>query len=200
MSPREDRDGAQPFGEAVGGDTLGERVRRLRTNARMSLRELASTAGVSASLLSQLERDQANPSIATLQRIAHSLHVSVFELLPEESVAADTVVVRPEDRRKIVIQDGELRYELLSPDTHRQMEVWMGRLGAGAEMGSEFSQHQSEEFILVLHGTMSFVLGGDTHELKEGSSIQYDGNIPHHITNAGDEELVFVSALTPPTL
>jgi transcriptional regulator with XRE-family HTH domain len=186
-----------------GGDlvaTLGTRVRRLRTDRRLSLRELASTSGVSASLLSELERDRANPSIATLQRIAHSLGVSVFALLPEDTTAPNATVVRPEQRRKLVIQDGELRYELLSPDTNRQMEVWMGRLGAGAEMGSESSSHQSEEFILVLRGRMSFTLGGQTHELEEGSSIQYHGAIPHRIENAGDRELVFLSALTPPTL
>lgn len=182
------------------GPTLGARVRRLRTDRRMSLRDLASSSGLSASLLSQLERDRANPSIMTLQRLAGGLGVSVFALLPDDPTEPAATVVRPESRRKLVIQDGELRYELLSPDTNHQMEIWIGRLGAGAEMGSEFSSHQSEEFILVMSGAMSFTLGGQVHELSAGSAIQYDGAVPHHIENAGTEELVFLSALTPPTL
>jgi transcriptional regulator with XRE-family HTH domain len=199
LSPR---DGSVELPSDAGdlGATLGARVRRLRTDRRLSLRELASTGRVSASLLSQLERNRANPSVATLQRIASSLGVSVFALLPDDRTVPSATVVRPENRRKLVIQDGELRYELLSPDTNHQMEVWMGRLGVRAEMGSEFSSHPSEEFIVVLRGRMSFSLGGQTHELGEGSSIQYDGVVPHRIENAGDQELVFLSALTPPTL
>jgi transcriptional regulator with XRE-family HTH domain len=178
---------------------MGVRLKRLRSERGLSLRDVAAASGVSASLLSQLERDLANPSISTLQRIAGSLHVSIFALLPEDGRPAATVV-RPDDRRKLAIQDGQLRYELLSPDTNRQMEVWMGRLEPGAEMGSETSSHASEEFILVLRGRMQIMLGGEVHLLEGGASIQYDGNIPHRITNAGGEELAFLSALTPPTL
>lgn len=191
-----------PKPRSAAGDeasSIGARLKRLRTERGLSLREVAAASGVSASLLSQLERDLANPSISTVQRIARSLHVSVFALLPEDDRPAATVV-RPDDRRKLVIQDGQLRYELLSPDTNRQMEVWMGRLEPGAEMGSETSSHASEEFILVLRGRMRIVLGGEIHLLEEGVSIQYDGNIPHRIINAGEEELAFLSALTPPTL
>jgi transcriptional regulator with XRE-family HTH domain len=179
--------------------SIGARLKHLRTERGLSLRDVAAAGGVSASLLSQLERDLANPSISTLQRIARSLHVSIFALLPEDGRAA-AAVVRPDDRRKLVIQDGQLHYELLSPDASRQMEVWMGRLGPGAEMGSDTSSHASEEFILVLGGRMEILLGGEIYLLEEGAAIQYDGNVPHRITNAGDEELSFLSALTPPTL
>jgi transcriptional regulator with XRE-family HTH domain len=181
-------------------ETLGERVRRLRAERDLSLRDLAAQSGVSASLLSQLEHDRANPSLSTLQRIAQSLHISMFTLLPDESNTPNASVVRPDSRRKLVIQDGQLRYELLSPDTNRKMEIWMGRLEPGAEMGTDMSSHASEEFILVIRGRMQLLLGDELHLLEEGSSIQYDGNIPHRITNTGNDELAFLSALTPPTL
>jgi transcriptional regulator with XRE-family HTH domain len=180
--------------------TLGARVRRLRAERELSLRDVAAQSGLSASLLSQLERDQANPSLQTLQRLALSMGVSIFALLPQDTLAPSATVVRPDNRRKLVIQDGQLRYELLSPDTNRIMEVWMGRLEPGAEMGPEFSTHPSEEFILVLHGRMTITIGDESHVLEEGCSIQYDGHIPHRIDNASDDELAFLSALTPPTL
>lgn len=195
MSPPERPEGGHPS-----ADTLGERVRRLRTERGMSLRDLAASSGVSASLLSQLERDRTNPSLATMQRIAQSLGTSLFTLLPDDAAQPAVAVVRPDKRRKLVIQQGELRYELLSPDTNRQMEVWMGRLEPGAEMGAELYSHASEEFVLVFRGKMQLYLGDGVFQLEEGDSIQYDGNTPHRITNLSDEELMFLSALTPPTL
>jgi transcriptional regulator with XRE-family HTH domain len=164
----------------------------------MTLRELAMESGLSASLLSQLERGIANPSVATLRRLTETLGVSIFSLL-EEPRETHTVV-RPDRRRRIVIQDGRLRYELLSPDTNGQMEVWMGYLAVGEEMGSEVSSHPSEEFIFVIKGRMEIHIGGEIYFLDEACSIQYDGRQPHRIVCAGDEDLMFLSALTPPTL
>src|SRR5712692_7781862 len=161
-----------PKPRSAAGDeasSIGARLKRLRTERGLSLRDVATASGVSASLLSQLERDLANPSISTLQRIAQSLHVSVFALLPENG-GPPAIVVRPGNRRKLVIQDGQLRYELLSPDANRQMEVWVGRLEPGAEMGSDPSSHHSEEFILVLRGRMELSLGDETHVLEEGAA------------------------------
>lgn len=187
MSPGEE---ARPFD--------GQRVRALRRERGLSLRGLAERSGLSPSLLSQIERGQSNPSVATLQRIAGSLEVSIFALLAQDGPG--NAVVRPDRRRKVVIQDGHLTYELLSPDTDRQMEVWMGRLAAGAQMGSETSSHPSEEFILVLKGRMEIQIAGEVYVLDPGCSIQYDGNLPHRIRSIGDSDLEFLSALTPPTL
>lgn len=195
MSPRA-RDAVR--GVAGSPTSLGARLRRLRSDRGWSLRELAAASGLSPGLLSQLERDLTNPSVTTLRRVAESLHVSIFALMPDDGPAL--TVVSPDSRRKLVIQDGELRYELLSPDTNRQMEVWMGRLATGAQMGTEASSHPSEEFILVLKGRMRITIGAENHVLEQGCSIQYDGNVPHRITNDGDEDLEFLSALTPPTL
>jgi transcriptional regulator with XRE-family HTH domain len=178
--------------------SLGGRLRRLRTDRRWSLRELGAASGLSPGLLSQLERDLTNPSVTTLRRLARSLGVSIFALIPDDGPTH--TVVSPDSRRKLVIQDGELHYELLSPDTNRQMEVWMGRLAAGAQMGTEASNHPSEEFILVLKGRMLITIGVQQHVLERECSIQYDGNLPHRIMNDGGEDLEFLSALTPPTL
>ena len=92
------------------------------------------------------------------------------------------------------------RYELLSPDTKRRLEVWLGSLGPGVTSGDEPSVHASEEFILVLSGQMEIEIGAQRETLGPGDAIQYDGSEPHKIWNRGDEPLRFVSALTPPTL
>lgn len=176
----------------------GDYLRTLRAARDLSLRALAESAGLSASLLSQIERGAANPTLDSMQRIARSLDVSIFDLF--ETGARPTAVIRPDRRRRVVIRDGDLTYELLSPDTHRHMEVWQGRLTAGSKMGEEPSTHSSEEFILVLQGRMRLELAGQTYDLDTGCSIQYDGNLPHLIHGVGDGDLLFLSALTPPTL
>ena len=165
----------------------------------MSLREMAQASGVSASMLSQLERGASTPTIQTLRRVAAALDVSVFQLIEDASQVTHPVV-RPDRRRKIVIQDDQLTYELLSPDTKGKLEVWLGRLGPGGASGPDPSTHASEEFILVQEGRMEIDIAGVKYELAKGDSIQYDGMLPHRIESVGDEELVFVSALTPPTL
>jgi transcriptional regulator with XRE-family HTH domain len=180
------------------GGIDGTRLRDERVGAGLTLRDLAAKTELSVSLLSQLERGTTSPSIHSLKRIASALGVSIFQLLAEDSPAQ--FVVRAARRRKVLLQEGDLDYELLSPDAKRKLEVWLGRLEPGASSGPEPAAHDSEEFIFVLHGRLRIEFGAITHELGPGDAIQYDGNQPHMISNAGPGQLEFISALTPPTL
>lgn len=162
------------------------------------MRELAVKANVSASLVSQLERGITAPSMQTLRRVAEALGVSVFQLLGDGE--PQHKVVRADRRRKVVLQEEQLAYELLSPNVKGRLEAWLGRLDPGASSGSEPSTHPSEEFLLILAGRMEFTIDGEVHHLERGDSIQYDGNRPHRIAALGTEQLQFLSVLTPPTL
>jgi transcriptional regulator with XRE-family HTH domain len=176
----------------------GRLLRELREESGFTLRELSEKTGLSTSLISQLERGVTSPSLQSVRRLAEALQVSIFQLL-----AADTrgySYVPADRRRKLVLQHGEISYELLSPDTKRRLEVWLGTLGPGATSGDEPSIHQSEEFILVLSGQMEIEIDSQRQTLGPGDAIQYDGSQPHKIWNRANEALMFVSALTPPTL
>lgn len=188
-------------GSRGGTDTEGidgKRLRILREEQEWTLRELAERTGLSASLISQLERGVTSPSLQSVRRLAEALNVSIFQLLAEGPQSYS--YVRADRRRKLVIQHGEISYELLSPDTKRRLEVWLGALEPGASSGDDPSVHFSEEFILVLSGQMEIEIGDQRQVLGPGDAIQYDGSQPHKIWNRGDEALRFVSALTPPTL
>jgi transcriptional regulator with XRE-family HTH domain len=190
-----------PDDEEAGSGIDGRRLRQLRFERGLSLKELAAKASVSASLVSQLERGVTSPSISSLKRLATALDVSIFELLDEGD--GRHTVVRAGRRRTITLRHGEIVYELLSPTTEMKLEVWMGNLSGARhddESESEPSVHMSEEFILVMDGTMDIEVAGRPYRLRAGDSIQYDGNQPHTIRNAGDSDLRFLSALTPPTL
>jgi transcriptional regulator with XRE-family HTH domain len=180
------------------GGIDGARLRELRRQGGQTLRDLAAKTDLSVSLLSQLERGTTSPSISSLKRIATALGVSIFQLLNEEAPALS--VVRSDRRRKLILQEGDLDYELLSPDAKRKLEVWFGRLEPGASSGPEPATHASEEFIFVLQGQLRIEFGAIAHQLGPGDAIQYDGNEPHLISNPGPGRLEFISALTPPTL
>lgn len=184
----------------------GAEMRKARRNAGLSLQQLAELAGVSTSLLSQLERGLATPSLASLRRISASLRVSIFQLL-QESDASPHRVVRSDSRRKVLLKTEGISYELLSPDTKHMLEVWLGRIDVNElepepsqHRSPEPSQHPSEEHIHVLTGQMEITIGTEVYVLGPHDSVQYDGNWPHKIRNIGTSRLEFISALTPPTL
>jgi transcriptional regulator with XRE-family HTH domain len=182
-------------------------IRAFRKQRGLSLRELASKSGLSPSLVSQVERGISEPSISSLRKIAEALDVSIFYLLddrpglqdsPGESITKQ--VVRRGDRRRLTLPSSGLRYELLCPDTERNMEAWIATLQPGVATGDTLRGHPSEEFLLVLSGTMELEYGGETVLLEEGDSVYYDGREPHRLWARGDTPLRMLSVLSPPVL
>lgn len=177
----------------------GEQLRRLRLEHGLSVRVLSARSGVSPSMISQLERGLTTPSLQTLKRVAEALGISMFQLLPDQSPSAEAnLVVRADRRRRVVLHEDQLVYDLLSPNTKGRLEVWSGRMEGG--QAGPVSIHDSEEFIIVLSGQMEITLGGKSYVLGPGDSIQYDGTVGHSIRACGTDQLHFISALTPPTL
>lgn len=176
---------------------LGDRIRGRRQQLDISLQELANRTGLTASFLSQVERDVTEPSITSLRRIAGSLEVPVFYFLLDE--AAPSPVVRKAERRILRLHDTAAQWELLSPaDPQLQLEMVLTRLPAGVASGDEHTSHPGEECFVVLEGAMEIDVADDTYRLEEGDSIQFRASIPHRIRNGGDKELVVLAAITPP--
>lgn len=175
---------------------LGEKIRKKRIEKNMSLKELAEKIDLTASFLSQVERELAEPSITSLRKIAEALDVPIFYFLLDDE--QHSPVVRKNQRKVLRFPQSHLTYELLSPDLNRQMEVLIGRLDPGAASGEEDSTHPGEECILVLEGKMEIKIGEETYSLEEGDSIYYFASIPHSLYNSGDKPLVFLTAITPP--
>ncbi|NMB89820.1 MAG: helix-turn-helix domain-containing protein [Chloroflexi bacterium] len=162
----------------------------------MSLRTLAKEVGVTASFLSQIERGLADPSLGTLRRIAKVLNVPIFEFLLENH--KENIVVRRNERIQINLPDSPARYELLTPDLNRQMELFITELDPGSDNISTSLEHPTEECIYILHGTMKIQVADDTYVLEEGDSIYFKGLLLRSFEGIGPEKLVFISAITPP--
>ena len=187
--------------------TLGAKIRQYRKQHKITLAELAEQCELSPSFLSQIERDQANPSVTTLYTIADRFGISVasfFEESPPDNEVASTVgstaaVVRA-DRRKILIYPGSgIRNELLSPDLQRVIQMMWVVMPPGTDSGAAPFVHEGEECGIVLQGRIETWVGDERHVLGPGDAIYHSSTVPHRSRNIGDTEAIIVVAKTPPS-
>lgn len=175
---------------------LGDKIRKKRKDKGLSLSQLAQKINRTPSYLSQIERDLAEPSITSLRQIAEALEAPIFYFLLDEK--RDEPLVKKEDRKTLLFPDAHQIYELLSPDLNRKIEMIQGRLKPGASTCDKPLSHPGEECTLVLQGEMHIQIGEESYHLKEGDTIYYYFAIPHRISSCGKEDLIFLSAITPP--
>lgn len=184
------------------------RLRAYREKRGLSVRKLAELAGLSPSLVSQIERGRTEPSISSLRKLAEALSVSIFYLVDEHveepgSDAPRTIaggVVRRAERRRVALPHSGLRYELLCPDVSRRMEAWMATLEPGATTADTARGHLSDEFMLIVSGSAELEYGDERLILEPDDSIYLDGTVSHRLRALGDKPLVFLSVLSPPVL
>lgn len=175
---------------------IGAKIREKRKEMSLSLKELAEKTDLTPGFLSQIERDLAEPSITSLRKIAEALGVAVFYFLMSDIQV--NPVVRKNERQQLVFPDSHITYELLSPDLNRQMEMFMARLEPGAATCEDPLTHPGEEVTHVIQGKMWIQVGEEQHILEAGDTIYYFASIPHKIVSIGEEDLVFISTITPP--
>lgn len=177
---------------------LGSRIRALRQTRRLTLRELAARAGVTESFLSQVEREVASPSIASVQRIARALDLSIAQLFAEEPTSG-RVVLR-EARRRISYPGLKAVDEFLTSNMAGRLQVILSTIEPGGGTGEEPYTHDSdEEVVVVLEGVLDLWVGDEHHVLREGDAITFASKIPHWNMNLGDAPAVVLFCLTPPS-
>jgi transcriptional regulator with XRE-family HTH domain len=180
-----------------GGRTvLGDRIRELRTNQKLSMSELARRAQVSKGMLSQVERNAANPSVETVRQIAMALEVPLFTLFVEGNTPDG--VVRKADRRRLRVPGSDIEREILSPDLNRRMVLVRAVFHPGDRGTREPLTHRGEECILVLTGQLTVRLGDDPVVLGSGDTIHFDGSVPHLLVNESAEDADVLVVISPP--
>lgn len=177
--------------------SVGKRIREARLRQRLTLRETAAKAGITPSALSQLERDQLNPTLGTLKAVAVAVNTTIGSLFAP-SAAPDRVVVTPGERKRLSPRQG-ITYHLLTPDLSGQIEFILSVYEVGASTGPEPFAYPAEQCGLVLEGVAEVHLGDAVHRLEVGDSIRFDCAIPHRIVNAGTVELRCIWAIIPPS-
>ena len=180
-------------------DGLGARLREARTKQGLSLRSVAQSLGVSASLISQVEIGKTQPSVATLYAMASHLGVSFDELLgipasPGEARAplfghtgpALPDVQRAGDNPVIEMENG-VRWERLAAGAGGPAEALLVTYqpGASSSIEDKLMRHAGIEYAYLLEGELTLNLDFDTHVLRAGDSLQFDSVRPHLYSNHG---------------
>jgi transcriptional regulator with XRE-family HTH domain len=176
---------------------LGSKIRELRQGQGISIEQLAEKTALSTGLISQIERNITGPSVASLWKIAKALNVTMHYFFDEEK--ENNPIVRRNERKKIMLPNSNITYELLSPDLQRKIEFLLIEIEPGNCSTHELISHEGEECGFVLQGTLKVKWGTQEYILYEGDSIYFDSTVPHRYVNAGDEKTVSIWAMVPPS-
>jgi transcriptional regulator with XRE-family HTH domain len=179
-----------------GNAVLGERVRELRLDKSMTLKALAAASGLSAGMLSQIENNLVDPSLATLRKLATVFDSSIAALFTEPNTAA-VHISTPSTRRMIGSRTGEVQYERLTPG-RGDLEVLKTDIPPGHSSSSEAWGHPSSECVYVVRGIFTIEVDGETYELAEQQSITFDSRLQHRYMNLSDSVTTILIAVTPP--
>ncbi len=177
---------------------IGPRVRALREAMDLSLRDLAERSGVSAPMLSQVERNQTSPTLAIAGRIARGLDLTLSQLLRLDETGTVSVVRAGERRRG---GSGRHRFEVLTPPLPGQRaELSRHVLAPGGVTGGagDPPMHKpgSREVTLVQYGDAVLIIDGERHELHAGDCVTFDADLPHHFENPTQEETALLAVLS----
>jgi transcriptional regulator with XRE-family HTH domain len=178
---------------------VGPRVRALREAMDLSLRDLAQRSGVSAPMLSQVERGDTSPTLQVAARIAAGLELKLSQLLRLDEGGAVSVVRRSERRTGPAVAGHS--YEILTPPLPGQRaELSRHVLAPGASTGGpgDPPMHEpgSRETALVECGAIVLLCDGQQYRLEAGDTVTFDADLPHHFENPGREPAALLAVVT----
>jgi transcriptional regulator with XRE-family HTH domain len=176
---------------------VGQRIKALREALQLSLRDLAERSGVSAPMLSQVERGETSPTLSVAARIARGLDLSLSQLLRLDETH-HVVVVAGDQRRRGADTGRGHTYEMITPPLPGQrVALSEHTLEPGASTGGEgdapIHEPGSRETLLVQKGRLDLIIDGERRTLNERDSVTFDADLPHHFENPGKTTTTFLA-------
>ena len=175
--------------------SLGESIRRLRDRERLSVRALASKCGFSPSFISQVELNQASPSLSSLERIANGLGVTLGDFFRAFDLSGPEIV---RSSHRPVLQSGWSRSQiesLVNPGLGSRLEVLLVTIRPKGTSGSKLHARNTELFLMVLAGSVSLELMDGTQELRLGDAITIPAGMLHRLENRGSKDIQLLEVI-----
>jgi len=195
-APKTSRQPAHRDAETI-GHVMCTRVRELRRKRRWTLEELSAACGVSRSMLSEIERGRANPTLAVAYRIALAFGMSLGDLVEVPAAIHRIDVIRGDDRTYHFRSDRSCCIRTLSPlHLEKSVEFYEIVLRPGGALRSAPHFEGARELLTVQRGTVRVSSGEEAAELKTGDSAHYPADVRHAIENPGREEAVLFLVVT----
>jgi len=167
---------------------LGETIARLRKADQLSLGELSDMSGVAKSMISQIEKNESNPTVATLSRLSQALGTSVeamFATSPTQSALVQHA--RVQDIPRIISDDGLCELHIIGAlETVQFVQVYDFRAQPGGALISSPHPTGSVENLTLLAGELEVRIGNERWTAREGETLRYHADRPHSIHNPGD--------------
>jgi transcriptional regulator with XRE-family HTH domain len=192
---------ASESGESTAAQSaVGSQLREVRLRLGYSLSEVAAKTSISRSFLALVESGRSDITISRLMRIVSLYGISLADLLPQEETI-DPIIVRRDARPLLDRSSIEgLDYFLAAPSAHRAMMPTVVVLDLHAEM-AEHAQHEGEEFLYILEGTVMIEIeDAGRFLLEEGDTAYYDSNRAHAYKNVGPGKAQILAVVTPPSM
>ena len=178
---------------------IGKAITKLRLEKNLSIHELSKKTNVTASMLSQVERGIATPSLGTLRSIAAALDKPMFSFFMPP-VNPEDLVIKAADRKKIILPDnGDLEYQLLSPDLSGVIEMVLLKLPPHRSSSDSMACHEGEEIAYMIEGELRLHIGESVFTVQKGDSAKIPGFTKHKFENPGEAEAVILFAISPPS-
>lgn len=179
------------------GQVLCHRVSELRKKNKLTLEQLATASGVSRSMLSQIERGQANPTLAVTFRIAQAFGISIGELVDEPWAGANIEIVHGSDPGNLFRSDNECQIRTLSPlHMEKNVEFYEIKIAPHSRLDSSSHFKGTKELLTVTQGSAQVISGENSCSLVVGDSAHYRADMTHCIVNNSDEPLVCFLVVT----
>lgn len=168
---------------------VGEQIQRLRNERKLTLDDLSRAAGVSKSMLSEIERDKANPTIAVAWRLTNALGITLDELFSQQKAPETIRVDGPHDIPTLAGHDGQYQLRVWGPiDLAGRFEWYELTLPGGGALVSNAHEPGTREHLTVLQGAMEIEAAATARRLKTGDTARYPADAPHAIRNPGRAE------------
>lgn len=178
------------------GKLLGRRVRRIRQDKGLTLKQIEAKVGVSATHISEIERGKTSPTIQALEKIASALEVLPSHLIDLPPVSKPAVL-RRQELKPISMNSGTIRLEPISDrGVCSEMSIFFATIEGNGQVGG-VPGHRGEEFCYVLNGFLEVVVDGTPHVLRSGDTIHFKATRPHQIRNLTHEPVRTLWAVRP---
>jgi transcriptional regulator with XRE-family HTH domain len=179
---------------------FGEKIREVRERKQMTIREVAEKAGLSESLISQIERNRISPAIDTLLKIIDILEIDLDFIFRDFKRERTVNLVKAGERKRAVLSGTvyEQLSHMLSSDEEHAIEAYFLEVPPGGKTGDEDYGHIGKELGVIIRGKGECAIGKKVYSLKEGDSISFSADVPHQLRNTGNKPLHALWVMTPP--
>lgn len=165
--------------------TVADNLKMIRDQKKLSLDALAKITGVSKSMLAQIERGEANPSISTVWKIANGLKLPFTELVARQE--KDFEIIKKSEIACLSEDEGRYRnYPLFPFDSLRKLEMYYIELDPGAFLAAEAHPENTHEFITVISGRLEIGVNGERLVVERECAVRFKADLPHSYKNTAN--------------